>query len=52
MLVPEAIADMAINQTVLKMKQVAQGTIVKKAMDNNSNMVMESEINKVSLKQQ
>jgi len=51
MLVPEAIVDMAITQTVSKMKQIAQGVIVKKSTDGNQNMVMEGEINKLSLKQ-
>lgn len=51
MLVPEAIVDMAITQTVMKMKQVAQGVVVKKSTDGNQNMVMEGEINKLSLKQ-
>lgn len=50
MLVPEAIVDMAITQTVMKMKQVAQGAVVKKSTDGNQNMVMEGEINKQSLK--
>lgn len=50
MLVPEAIVDMAVTQTVMKMKQVAQGAIVKKSTDGNQNMVMEGEINKQSLK--
>jgi hypothetical protein len=51
MLVPEAIVDMAITQTVSKMKQIAQGAVVKKSTDGNQNMVMEGEINKLSLKQ-
>lgn len=51
MLVPESIVDMAITQTVMKMKQVAQGAVVKKSTDGNQNMVMEGEINKQSLKQ-
>jgi len=51
MLVPESIVDMAITQTVSKMKQIAQGAIVKKSTDGNENMVMEGEINKLSLKQ-
>jgi hypothetical protein len=51
MLVPEAIVDMAIVQTVMKMKQEGQGAIVKKSTDGNQNMVMEGEINKLSLKQ-
>lgn len=51
MLVPEAIVDMAITQTVSKMKQISQGTVVKKSTDGNQNMVMEGEINKLSLKQ-
>lgn len=51
MLVPEAIVDMAITQTVMKMKQEAQGAVVKKSTDGNQNMVMEGEINKMSLKQ-
>lgn len=50
MLVPEAIVDMAITQTVSKMKQIAQGVVVKKSTDGNQNMVMEGEINKNSLK--
>lgn len=50
MLVPEAIVDMAITQTVMKMRQEGQGVIVKKSTDGNQNMVMEGEINKNSLK--
>lgn len=50
MLVPESIIDMAITQTVIKMKQIGQGAVVKKSTDGNQNMVMEGEINKQSLK--
>lgn len=50
MLVPETIAKMAIDQTVATMKQLGQGTVVKKSTDGNQNMVMEGEINKNSLK--
>jgi hypothetical protein len=51
MLVPEGIEKTAIDQTVATMKQLIQGTVVKKATDGNQNMVMEGEINKMSLKQ-
>lgn len=52
MLVPEAIIDMAITQTVIKMKQVAQGTIEKKSVDNQGqNKTIETEMNKLALKQ-
>jgi hypothetical protein len=50
MIVPEGIIKMAIDQTVATMKQLGQGTVVKKATDGNQNMVLESEINKQSLK--
>lgn len=50
MLVPEGIIKMTIDQTVATMRQLAQGTIVKKAVDGNQNMVLEGEINKQSLK--
>lgn len=51
MFVPDAIVDMAINQTVLKMKQVAQGTIEKKGIDGQQkNITIETEMNKMALK--
>lgn len=50
MLVPEGIVKMAIDQTVATIRQLQQGNVVKKSVDNNQNMVMESEINKLSLK--
>lgn len=50
MLVPEGIIKFTIDQTVATMRQLAQGTIVKKAVDGNQNMVLEGEINKQSLK--
>jgi hypothetical protein len=51
-LVPDAIIDIAINQTVLKMKQVAQGTIEKKGIDGQQkNITIETEMNKLALKQ-
>jgi hypothetical protein len=50
MLVPEGIIKMTIDQTVATMRQLAQGVVVKKAVDGNQNMVLEGEINKQSLK--
>jgi hypothetical protein len=51
MLVPESIVDMAITQTVSKMKQIAQGTVEKKGTDNQGqNKTIETEINKMALK--
>lgn len=51
MLVPEGIVDMAITQTVMKMKQVAQGTIEKKSVDGQGqNKTIETEMNKLALK--
>lgn len=51
MLVPEGIVNMAINQTVATMKQLAQATIEKKGTDGQGqNKTIETEMNKMALK--
>jgi hypothetical protein len=51
MLVPEGIVDMAITQTVSKMKQLGQGAIEKKSVDGQGqNKTIETEMNKMALK--
>lgn len=46
----DGLAHMAITTTVMTMKQQAEGTVVKETNDLNPNKVMESEINKTSLR--
>ena len=51
MLVPDGIMKMAIDQTVATMKQLSQGTVEKKGMDNQgTNKTIETEMNKMALK--
>lgn len=49
-IIADGVADMAINATVAKMKQLSTGTVVKESNDGNSNKTMESEINKEAVK--
>jgi hypothetical protein len=49
-MIADGLVDMAINGTVLKMRQIEQGIIVKKENDLNNNMTIETEINKEALK--
>jgi hypothetical protein len=50
MLVPEGIIKYVVDQTVSTMRQLEQNVVVKKAADQNQNLVLEGEINKNSLK--
>lgn len=44
--IPETIANEAIANTVLLMKQMHDKTVVKKSLDNNDNEILETEIDK------
>lgn len=48
--IADGLVDMAINATVMRMKGIAEGTVVKETNDGNSNKIMETEINKQALK--
>ena len=48
--VPDGIIEMVVQKTVLSMRQMADKHIVKKSLDGNDNQIIESEINKLSLK--
>jgi hypothetical protein len=50
MLVPDGVVKMVIDQTVATMKGLGQGTVVKKDIDGNQNMVTQTEMNKLALK--
>lgn len=50
MLVPDGIIEYVVMNVPAKMKQVAQGTIVKKSGDGNPNKVLETEIDKQQLR--
>lgn len=47
--VADTVADAAIQQTVLQMRQMAEKQIVKKSLDNNDNKILETEIDKKQL---
>ncbi len=49
-LVPDSLVDWVVSNTVVKKKQINQGNVVKKAINENPNMVLESEIDKTQLK--
>lgn len=44
--IADTLADDAVQQTVLQMRQLADRTVVKKTLDNNDNLVLEAEFNK------
>jgi hypothetical protein len=50
MMVPDALVDLAVVQTVARMKQIAEGVVVKKTLDGNDNKVLQTEINSAALK--
>lgn len=50
MLVADSLIDWVVNNTVQKMKSMKEGVVVKKSIDGNENFVMETELNKRSLK--
>lgn len=50
MLVPDGVIEYITLNTPAKMKQIAQGTIVKKSGDGNPNKVLETEIDKTQLR--
>ena len=49
--VPDGLVELAITNTISKMKGLLQGNVVKKSIDGNINRVMETEIDKDQLKQ-
>lgn len=50
MLCPEGIVQSVITKTVGMLKELAKGNVIKKSIDSNDNKIMETEINKQSLK--
>lgn len=50
MIVPDGLVDYAITNTVIKMKQLKDGVLVKKSLDGNVNKIPETEIDKLALK--
>ncbi len=48
--VADVLADDAVQQTVMQMRQLADKVVVKKTLDNNDNEIMQSEINKAALR--
>jgi hypothetical protein len=50
MTVPDSLVDWTITNTVQKMKQIKQGSIVKSSIDLNQNPIPETEVNKLSAK--
>lgn len=49
--VPDGIIDLAVTNTVAKMKQLAQGVVIKKSLDGNDNKTLETEIDRSQIKQ-
>lgn len=47
---PDGMVNYVVMTTVSQMRQFAQGKVVKTSIDGNPNMIMESEINKESIK--
>jgi hypothetical protein len=47
---PDGMVNYVVMTTVSQMRQLAQGKVVKTSIDGNPNMIMESEINKESVK--
>lgn len=50
MIIPDGIIDHVINTTVMAMKQIEQGMVVKATNDGNPNKIIETEINKTAMK--
>lgn len=50
MQVPDALVDMAVVQTVARMKQIAEGVVIKKSLDGNDNKILQTELNGASMK--
>lgn len=50
MLVPDGIIRWVVDNTVMTMKQIKDGTIVKKSLDGNENVVLQTEMNKEAIK--
>lgn len=48
--VPDGIIDVAVSGTVAKMKQLAQGVVIKKSLDENDNKTLETEIDRSQFK--
>lgn len=47
--VADTVADQAIQQTILEMRQLADKRVVKKSLDGNDNLLLEAEIDKKQL---
>lgn len=50
MLVPDGVVELAVVNTVAKLKQLAQGVVIKKSLDGNDNKTIETEIDRSQLK--
>lgn len=48
--VPDSLIDWTVSNTVQKMRQLKEGTIIKKSLDGNQNKIAETEIDKSQLK--
>lgn len=48
--VPDGIVKYVIDTTVLTMKQISQGVVVKKSVDGNQNKIIETEVNSTLLR--
>jgi len=44
------VIDIAVTGTVAKMKQLAQGVVIKKSLDQNDNKTLETEIDRSQFK--
>jgi hypothetical protein len=50
MLVPDGVEKLVVDTTVATMRELVQGTVVKKTIDGNQNAILETEVNKLALK--
>lgn len=50
MLIPDSLVSYAVTNTVMRMKQIAQGVVIKKSLDGNDNKVIQTEIDMSQLK--
>lgn len=48
--VPDGVIDLAVTGTVAKMKQLEQGVVIKKSLDQNDNKTLETEIDRSQFK--
>jgi hypothetical protein len=50
MLVPDGVIELAVVNTIAKLKQLAQGVVIKKSLDQNDNKTIETEIDRSQFK--